>query len=156
MCRRNGNVEWRSFLQEWFDSRVGSATSYHIVLQCAWYFAVSKAIDFSFLSQFDHPRYQLMLNCWSEFADRRPTFPDLVREFDHMITMLSDKVNIIFRRRRTSGFFVIPTAFEEVSQRFSSSCQAVTLVRLLPRQPFIQHTHISYSKSRNVLSCGIS
>ena len=34
-----------------------------------------------------------MLNCWHEFAENRPTFPDLVREFDTMISMVSDKVN---------------------------------------------------------------
>lgn len=48
----------------------------------------------SYVSLFDYARYQLMLNCWNEFADNRPTFPDLVREFDRMITMLSDKVNV--------------------------------------------------------------
>lgn len=34
-----------------------------------------------------------MLNCWNEFADKRPTFPELVHEFDQMISMLSDKVD---------------------------------------------------------------
>jgi len=53
-----------------------------------------------------------MLNCWSEFADKRPTFPDLVGEFDRMITMLSDKVNVIVRRKRIRDFFM-PEAFEE-------------------------------------------
>jgi len=37
-----------------------------------------------------------MLNCWSEFADKRPAFPDLVREFDRMITIVSDKVNVYY------------------------------------------------------------
>ena len=46
-----------------------------------------------------------MLNCWSEFADKRPTFPDLVREFDRMITMLSDKVSVTIGRRMIRGFF---------------------------------------------------
>ena len=48
-----------------------------------------------------------MLNCWSEYADKRPTFPDLVREFDRMITMLSDKVNVIIvvRRRMIRDYF---------------------------------------------------
>ena len=39
------------------------------------------------------PRYQLMLNCWNEAAEKRPTFPDLVRAFDAMISLVSDKVN---------------------------------------------------------------
>lgn len=39
----------------------------------------------------DRELYQLMLNCWNEFADKRPTFPELVHEFDQMISMLSDK-----------------------------------------------------------------
>ena len=43
-------------------------------------------------------RYQIMLNCWQEFAENRPTFPDLVREFDRMISMLSDKVSILLKR----------------------------------------------------------
>ena len=33
-----------------------------------------------------------MLNCWNEYAENRPTFPDLVREFDRMISTISDKV----------------------------------------------------------------
>ena len=77
--------------------------------------------------QFPYPRYQLMLNCWSEYADKRPTFPDLVREFDRMITMLSDKVNVIIIVRRR----ILPLKF---SRNFNSSCQAVTLLRLLQRQ----------------------
>ena len=68
-----------------------------------------------------------MLNCWSEYADKRPTFPDLVREFDRMITMLSDKVNVIIIVRRR----ILPLKF---SRNFNSSCQAVTLLRLLQRQ----------------------
>lgn len=71
-----------------------------------------------------------MLNCWSEFADKRPTFPDLVREFDRMITMLSDKVNVI--RRMTKNIFVIPPTFEEFFQLFNS--QTIKPVRLLPRE----------------------
>lgn len=39
------------------------------------------------------PRYQLMLNCWNEAAEKRPTFPELVRSFDAMISLVSDKVN---------------------------------------------------------------
>ena len=35
-----------------------------------------------------------MLNCWNEYAENRPTFPDLVREFDRMISTISDKVCI--------------------------------------------------------------
>ena len=35
-----------------------------------------------------------MVNCWNELAENRPTFPDLVREFDSMISMLSEKVKI--------------------------------------------------------------
>lgn len=34
-----------------------------------------------------------MLNCWNEAAEKRPTFPDLVRAFDEMISLVSDKVN---------------------------------------------------------------
>ena len=33
-----------------------------------------------------------MLGCWNECAENRPTFPELVRQFDEMISMLSDKV----------------------------------------------------------------
>ena len=36
-----------------------------------------------------------MVNCWNELAENRPTFPDLVREFDSMISMLSEKVKIM-------------------------------------------------------------
>lgn len=39
----------------------------------------------------DRELYQLMLDCWNEFADKRPTFPKLVHKFDQMISMLSDK-----------------------------------------------------------------
>ena len=37
-----------------------------------------------------------MLSCWSEHAENRPTFPDLVREFDAMISSLSDKASTSF------------------------------------------------------------
>ena len=40
-------------------------------------------------------RYQLMFNCWEENPDSRPTFTDLVRQFDNMISLLSDKVKAL-------------------------------------------------------------
>lgn len=98
------------------------------------------------LLQFDYHRYQLMLNCWSEFADKRPTFPDLVREFDRMITMLSDKVNVI--RRMTKNIFAIPPTFEEFFQLFNSNYQTCSITA---KRTFIQHTYTSYSKSQNML-----
>ena len=45
-----------------------------------------------------------MVNCWNELAENRPTFPDLVREFGSMISMLSEKVKIlvtaVFKRKK--------------------------------------------------------
>lgn len=71
-----------------------------------------------------------MLNCWSEFADKRPAFPDLVREFDRMITMVSDKVNVIIR---TKMFRDVLISLE------LSSCHTFSITT---KTAFIQHTCI--------------
>ena len=51
-------------------------------------------LEFLFVFDWFYYRYQLMLNCWHEYAENRPTFPELVREFDRMISIISDKVSI--------------------------------------------------------------
>ena len=38
-------------------------------------------------------RYQIMLKCWQESPMQRPTFEELVKEFDAMLVSLSDKVD---------------------------------------------------------------
>ena len=38
-------------------------------------------------------RYQIMLKCWQESPTQRPTFEELVKEFDAMLVSLSDKVD---------------------------------------------------------------
>ena len=38
-------------------------------------------------------RYQIMLKCWQESPMQRPTFEELVKEFDAMFVSLSDKVD---------------------------------------------------------------
>lgn len=43
-----------------------------------------------------------MLNCWNEYSENRPMFSDLVRQFDQMITMTSDKVNTSFDKDEKS------------------------------------------------------
>ena len=55
-----------------------------------------------------------MVNCWNELAENRPTFPDLVREFDRMISMLSDKVKIM-----------VIAAFKVFSLRFKASLREI-------------------------------
>ena len=34
-----------------------------------------------------------MLKCWQEFPTKRPTFEELVKEFDAMLVSLSDSVS---------------------------------------------------------------
>ena len=38
-------------------------------------------------------RYQIMLKCWHESPMQRPSFEELVKEFDAMLVSLSDKVD---------------------------------------------------------------
>ena len=38
-------------------------------------------------------RYQIMLKCWQESPMQRPTFEELVKEFDAMLVSPSDKVD---------------------------------------------------------------
>ena len=38
-------------------------------------------------------RYQIMLKCWQYSPTQRPTFEELVKEFDAMLVSLSDKVD---------------------------------------------------------------
>ena len=38
-------------------------------------------------------RYQIMLKCWQESPMQRPTFEELVKEFDAMLVSLPDKVD---------------------------------------------------------------
>ena len=38
-------------------------------------------------------RYQIMVKCWQESSMQRPTFEELVKEFDAMLVSLSDKVD---------------------------------------------------------------
>ena len=38
-------------------------------------------------------RYQIMLKCWQESPMQRPTFEELVKEFDAMLVSLSDRVD---------------------------------------------------------------
>lgn len=59
-------------------------------------------------------RYQVMVNCWNELAENRPTFPDLVREFDSMISMLSEKVKIM-----------VTAPFKVFSLRFKASLREI-------------------------------
>ena len=37
-----------------------------------------------------------MLKCWQDSPTQRPTFEELVQEFDAMLVSLSDKVRIIY------------------------------------------------------------
>ena len=55
-----------------------------------------------------------MVNCWNELAENRPTFPDLVREFDSMISMLSEKVKIM-----------VTAPFKVFSLRFKASLREI-------------------------------
>lgn len=38
-------------------------------------------------------RYQLMINCWNEVSDKRPTFTQLVSELDHLLAVASEQVS---------------------------------------------------------------
>ena len=37
-----------------------------------------------------------MLKCWQDSPTQRPTFEELVQEFDAMLVSLSDKVRVVY------------------------------------------------------------
>lgn len=73
--------------------------------------------------------YQIMLNCWQEFAENRPTFPDLVREFDRMISMLSDKEYLDLQPPLVSPLAARTPSSSEEDNVFGSSEQVCDLTK---------------------------
>ena len=50
-------------------------------------------------------RYEIMLKCWQESPTKRPTFEELVKEFDAMLVSLSDRVSSKLVLIRQSIFY---------------------------------------------------
>lgn len=56
-----------------------------------------------------------MLKCWQDSPTQRPTFEELVREFDAMLVSLSDKVRIIYSPYCNEFFSFLSVSFGLVS-----------------------------------------
>ena len=57
-----------------------------------------------------------MLKCWQDSPTQRPTFEELVQEFDAMLVSLSDKVRIIYSPYCNEFFLFFSVSFGFVSK----------------------------------------
>ncbi|XP_015758535.1 PREDICTED: fibroblast growth factor receptor 4-like [Acropora digitifera] len=73
--------------------------------------------------------YQVMVNCWNELAENRPTFPDLVREFDSMISMLSEKEYLDLQPPLVSPLTARTPSSSEEDNVFGSTEQVCDLTK---------------------------
>ena len=62
-------------------------------------------------------RYEIMFKCWQDSPTQRPTFEELVQEFDAMLVSLSDKVRVYITPHNPFPFISV-----SVSSGFVSKC----------------------------------